>query len=568
MNILGIVAHTLGYGDSSAALAVNGKIIGVVEEERFSRQRYDDRFPKESIKFLLDTGRITGAEIDLISLHLSRFRGIGNRLYWAARNAPQIVSNIGVYLNYYNRYGNLGTEISKVLGCSSFKVKCYGHHKCHAAAAFYSSSFDQAAFLTIDGSGEGMTGSYGIASKAHGIKFLGSFPYPHSLGLAYSAICDQLGFPPPEGPGKIMGLSAYGDSNKFINLFRKAIKFNSGKLKLDLDYFLFHKNLATPLSSKPWVSNKFIHETEIKKRNSLEPLTQAHKDLAAALQARTNEVGLELARYVAKKTQTQNLCLAGGVILNSVMNGIIQEAGIFKNIYAHSSPGDAGNALGSVFLASTEHGIKIPEISGNPFTGPAYNNNEIESRLNAFNINYRRISNISLKAAEAIRDGKIIGWFQGKMEFGPRALGARSILADPQNKEMRNILNSKVKHREWFRPFAPSVTLEACNRYFTGPKDNPFMLFVANVKNPWKEVFPSITHVDGTARVQTVRQEDNPKFYQLLKHLEQIHNHPVVLNTSFNLQEPIVCSPDDAIKCFLKTEIDHLFIGDFVIDKN
>ncbi|MCK5081692.1 MAG: hypothetical protein KAR31_02195, partial [Candidatus Omnitrophica bacterium] len=318
MNILGIVAHTLGYGDSSAVLSVDGKIVGIIEEERFSRKRYDDTFPQRAVSQLLKMGKISGSDIDVVSLHLHPFRGIVNRAYWAIRHPWHTFANYGKYIQYYRKYGNLHQELCQVLGSNHFKIEHYCHHECHAAAAFYSSPFEESAFLTLDGSGEGVTGAMGVVTKDQGVKILHKNAYPHSLGLAYSAICDHLGFSPPSGPGKIMGLAPYGDSERFLPLLRKMIQCKDAHIKLSLDYFVFHENLATPLTNKPWVSEKLALEVGIKKRDKTTPLEQIHMDLAAALQARTNEVGIALAKYAAKITGKKNLCLGGGVTLNSV----------------------------------------------------------------------------------------------------------------------------------------------------------------------------------------------------------------------------------------------------------
>jgi len=568
MNILGIVAHTLGYGDASATLSVDGKIIGIVEEERFSRIRYDDGFPGKAINYLLKKGGIPGTKIDIVALHLHPLRGISKRLPWVLRNPHYTLINSGDYLRYYLRYGNLYRKLVDHLGSNSFEIKYYGHHLCHAAAAFYTSSFEHAAFLSLDGAGEGLVGSIGIASRKEGVRILRKFIYPFSLGIFYSAICDYIGFPAPAGPGKVMALAAYGDTKKFMPLFRKLIQVREDSLWLDLDFFLFHKNLATPISDKPWMSKKFTNSVGVKRRKKDEKLLGIHIDLAAALQERTNEIGIELSRLAAKLTNETNLCLGGGVALNSVMNGAIFRDLSFKNIHIQPAAGDAGNSLGAVYLAALEVESRMPHFEGMPFTGPSFNDEEIETEFKNYNLTYRLSSDIALEAARAIKDGFIVGWFQGGMEFGPRALGARSILADPQHPEMKGIINGYVKYREWFRPYAPSVTSEACNRYFMEPKDNPYMLIVTSVREEWRKIFPSITHIDGSARVQSVSKETNPLFHRLLEYLGQIHKHPVVLNTSFNVKAPIVCTPEDAIKCFLNTQIDILCIGNFIVRKD
>lgn len=567
MNILGVVAHTLGYGDACAALSLDGKVTGVIEEERFSRLRYDDSFPGRAIDWLLQDAGIRGSDIDIAALHLHPWKGLSNRLFWVARHPWDTTKNAGKYLEYYRRYDNLKDELETHLSTKSLRLEYHDHHLCHAAVGFYTSPFDRAAFLSLDGTGEGVTGSLGVGSKEDGVRIKERIPYPHSLGLAYSAVCDFLGFPPPAGPGKIMGLAPYGDPTRFLPLLRKLIRIEAGTLRLDLTYFLFHRNLATPLSPRPWLSPRFGREVGGLRRDPQASIEEIHKDIAAALQQRTNEVGIELARYVANSTGETRLCLGGGVALNSVMNGAILADGAFEHVHIQPAAGDAGNALGAVMLTALAHGQSVPTFAGMPYTGPQYSDAEIKAELDVQGLAYTHSPHISSDAARAIKDGMIVGWFQGRMEYGPRALGCRSILADPQRPDMKDVINQRVKHREWFRPFAPSVTAEAHEQYFTGPVDNPYMLIVASVREKWREVFPSITHVDGTARVQSVSQELNPLFHDLLTCLGEIHTHPVVLNTSFNTRSPIVCTPKDAIECFLETEIDVLCIGNYLILK-
>lgn len=567
MNILGVVAYTMGYGESCAALSVDGNLVGVVEEERFTRRRYEDGFPRQAIAHLLQRGGITGAQIDHVALHFQSRSGLGNRLYWMARSPWQTLTNMGTYWRYFRLMGGLESELIRTLGHNRFHLGHFDHHLCHAAAAFYTSPFERAAFLTLDGSGEGVTGTIGTADRGEGLSMQRRFAFPHSLGFFYSAVCDFVGYPPPAGPGKMMGLAPYGDPERFLPLMRQLVGVHNGHLHLDLDHFLFHRNLATPLDNNPWMSPRFERATGLRRRAPGEDLTPLHIDLIAALQARTNEVGLELARLTAQLTGARHLCLAGGVALNSVMNDNIWAAGLFEAIHVQPAPGDGGNALGAVLLAGTQMEGRTPIFDCMPYAGPDYSDQQIQEALQRSGLSWRRSADVVDETARAIKRGAIIGWMQGRMEYGPRALGNRSILADPQNPKVRDLINFKVKKREWFRPFAPSVTLEAGARYFHGPAENPYMLFVAQVRPEWREHFPGITHVDGSARVQTVSVRDNPRFHALLTRLGEIHNHPMVLNTSFNKQEPIVCSPEDALRCFKNTEIDFLVMGDWICEK-
>ncbi len=564
MNILGIVAHTLGYGDAASALLVGDRVVGIVEEERFSRIRYDWGFPFQSIDWLLRSAGLKPGNVDRIAHHMHPLRGAANRLGWMARYPIDTLVNCGDYARGLVKIGNLRDQISQALGGHRPPIGHHPHHLCHAAAAFYPSGRQSAACLILDGAGEGLTGIIASADRSAGIRVIRSFPYPHSLGLFYSAVCDHLGFPPPAGPGKVMGLAPYGDPGRFLPLMRKIARFSGDTLRLDLSYFLFQRNLVTPLRRKPWVSPRFCRTTGTRPRDRDEEIGQAHMDLAAALQARTNELGLELTRLAARLTGARTVCLGGGVALNSVMNGAIEASGVFDEVLLQPACGDAGNALGAAILTAVAYGTDLTHLEWSAYSGPEFKDEEIAAALSSRGLTFRRSAEVAAEAAEAIHQGKIVGWFQGRMEYGPRALGARSILADPQNPEMREIINRKVKHREWFRPFAPSVTEEAYSRYFTGSSNNPYMLTVCWVKDPWRSVFPAITHVDGSARAQSVTRETNPRYHALLEHLERIHGHPVVLNTSFNDNEPIVCTPDDAIDCFLRTKIDTLCIGNFI----
>jgi carbamoyltransferase len=567
MNILGIVAHTLGYGDAGAALMTGGRVAGVVEEERFSRIRYDDGFPWRSIAWLLDQGRLEAGDIDEIAIHVDPWRNLPNRLFWLLRHPIDTALNIGEQLDYARRCGDLGRTFASVFNGAMPPIRHYEHHLCHAAAAFYTSQFERAAYLTLDGTGEGVTGTIGVVDAAAGPRTLVKSSFPHSLGFVYSAIGDFIGFTPPEGPGKVMGLAGYGDAARFRGLMRQAVGVRDDRLWVNLDDFLFHRNLATPLSRKPWVSPAFARKAGFARRSKDQELTQIHIDLAAALQERTNEIGVELARRAVELTGESNLCIAGGVALNSVMNGKIHDAGVCEALHIQPAAGDAGNALGAVFLSSLARGRVPDRFADLPYSGPGFGQDEIESVLRSRGIPFVISDTVARDAAEAVSQGKVVGWFQGRMEYGPRALGCRSILADPRNPQIRDVINSKVKHREWFRPFAPSIAEEALSRYFGGPTSNPYMLIVAEVREQWRAVFPAVTHVDGSARVQSVSASSNARYHELLRHMETLTGHPIVLNTSFNDREPIVCTPEDAARCFLGTNIDMLFMGDCVVDK-
>jgi carbamoyltransferase len=440
------------------------------------------------------------------------------------------------------------------------------------ASCFFVSPFDRAAILSIDGFGDFVSTMWGTGEGSR-ISVLGQVEYPHSAGLVYTATSQYLGFPKYGDEGKVMGLAPYGKP-RFLEEFRNIIRTADGPgFSLDLDYFLHHAEGVdmTWEDGSPTIgrifSDKFV-KTFGPPRSNGEPLTARQEDIAASLQARLEEVGFCLLRRLFDETRLDNLCLAGGVALNSVMNGKIPLNTPFKQVFVQPAAGDSGTAVGVCYYIY--HMIlQRPRsfVMEHAYTGPGFSNGQIEQLLTRRNLSYRKLSAGELPrvAAQTVADGKIVGWFQGRMEFGPRALGNRSIVVDPRRSEMKNILNARIKKREPFRPFAPSILEERVGEFFEQTHPSPAMLMVYQVRKDKQALIPAVTHVDGSGRLQTVSHHTNPLYHQLISEFEKISGVPVVLNTSFNEDEPIVCTPEDAVNCFQKTRMDALFLGEYLL---
>jgi carbamoyltransferase len=438
------------------------------------------------------------------------------------------------------------------------------HHTSHGASAFLLSPFQKAAILTLDGTGEMASTTLAFGADAR-IETIKEIYYPHSFGYLFASLTHYLGFLPECDEYKLMSLASYGN-DRFQEQFKTIIKLEpDGGFAVDPSYFNYQKGIRDP-----WVSAKFITAFGPPRRKG-EPLEQRHKDLAWALQKRLEDAGLHMARHLHEATGLEDLCLAGGVALNAAMNGRLLRESPFKRIFVQPASNDAGCCLGSAYyiyhsILNQPRGFTLKHA----YLGPGYTDEACRAALDQAGLRYQRYSEDELtrKTAELIAQGQVVGWFQGRMEMGPRALGNRSILADPRRADMKEVLNSKVKHREGFRPFAPSVLAEAAAEYFDCAADSPFMLFVFDVRKEKRDIIPAVTHVDGTARVQTVRAEENPRYWKLIKAFEKLTGVPVLLNTSFNVMgEPIVCSPADAVNCFHATGIDALVLGNHIVSK-
>ncbi len=601
--ILGISAY---YHDSAAALVVDGDIIAAAQEERFTRVKHTPDFPINSIKYCLEEAGLTIDELDAVVFYdkpLLKFERLIQTYYsFAPKGLVSFLKAIPVWLNekmFLKR--NIYYGLAEIENYDKKKLKLLftEHHLSHAASAFYPSNYDNSAILTIDGVGEWTTTSIGLG-QGNQIKLLKEMHFPHSVGLLYSAFTYYLGFTVNSGEYKLMGLAPYGNPNsEQTNRFIEKIKSEIVDIKSDGSIWLNQKyfNYATGLRMAN--DTKWAELFGFPRREGEAELKQEHCNLALAIQTVTEEIVIKMAKEAKRLTNSDNLCLAGGVALNCVANGKLLKEGIFKNIYIQPAAGDAGGALGAALAVDYMYFDTKRETSNNStldnmkgaYLGPEYSDKEIElnnKKTKAVYTKYEDFSELTELVAEKLSNGNVVGWFQGRMEFGPRALGNRSILGDARNPEMQKKLNLKIKYREGFRPFAPSVLAEDCNEYFDLKTDSPYMLLVSQVqKNRLKELpenyndmplwdrlyftrsdIQSVTHLDFSARIQTVHKDTNPRYWELINAFKSLTGYGVIVNTSFNVRgEPIVCTPNDAYRCFMATEMDYLVIGNYVYIK-
>ncbi len=584
-NILGVSAY---YHDAAAALVVDGKIISAAQEERFTRRKNDPDFPRHAAQFCLRHANLTVAQLDAVVFYdkpILKFARLLETYLAVApggwRTFPAVLSNwLGEKLDLRKA---IRAELPELR--PDCRILFTEHHQSHAASAFYPSPFDEAAILTIDGVGEWATTTIGHGRGSE-IKMLKELRFPHSLGLVYSAFTDYCGFRINSGEYKLMGLAPYGEP-KFADAIRRELLDlkPDGSFWLNLGYFNF-------LHGTTMTNDRFHNLFGGPPRGSDETIEQRHMDVARSIQLVTQEIMLLLARHAREVTGQKNLCLAGGVALNCVANGIIHSEKIFEQIWIQPAAGDAGGALGAALAAwhaPKEHTrVSVPADSMQAsLLGPEFSDDEIDAILRSHSAIFHRREKDALLdfTVGLLKAEKVIGWFQGRMEFGPRALGNRSILGDARSVKMQSVMNLKVKFRESFRPFAPIVRRERVKDYFELDVRSPYMLLVAPIKtelrrqvspavkglDQLKEVrstLPAITHVDYSARIQTVERDGNPLLYDLLLRFEQATGCGVLVNTSFNVRgEPIVCTPDDAYRCFMNTEIDYLIMGSFIIER-
>ena len=591
-SILGISAF---YHDSAAALIIDGDIVAAAQEERFSRKKHDARYPINAVNYVLNEGQVKLSEIDHIVFFEKPFLKFERLLETYMAFAPKGFKSFSLSMPIWLReklfqkkflFDNLKLHDEKFNDIN--KIKFSEHHYSHAASAFYPSPFKEAIVLTLDGVGEWATTTLAVG-KENKLNMLKEIHFPHSLGLLYSAFTYYTGFKVNSGEYKVMGLAPYGKPKYKDLIIEKLMDLKEdGTFKLNMKYF----NYATGLTmTNKNFSNLFGQPVRDPKKNLL---TDFHMDIASSIQAVTEEVVLRLTRNIAEEYKIKNLCLAGGVALNCVANGKILREKYFENIWIQPAAGDAGGSLGAA-LAYWHRELDKPredfkdKMKG-AYLGPSYEEDSIENNLKSLKALYNKktSSDISSIVAKELANNKTVGWFQGRMEFGPRALGGRSILADPRSEKMQKELNLKIKFRESFRPFAPSVLREDVNKWFEIDYDSPYMLLVSDVKkekqismsanddklfgidklNIKRSSIPAITHVDYSARIQTVHKETNPKYYDLINEFKKITNCPVLVNTSFNVRgEPIVCSVEDAFNCFMGTNLDILVIENFILFK-
>ncbi len=585
MKILGISAF---YHDSAACLLEDGRIVAAAQEERFTRKKHDDSFPARAVEFCLKQGGVSADALDAVAFYdkpLLKFdRILKTHLLTAPGCLPSYLQAIPLWIRHRLYIHSMIEEELKTKAPILFPE----HHQSHAASAFYASPYDRAAFLTVDGVGEWATTSYGVGNDRR-LDIQAEIHFPHSLGLLYSAFTHYLGFRINSGEYKLMGLAPYGEPKYMDLILENLIDLkDDGSYRLNMDYFGYAGGLNS-------INRKFEDLFGGPARPAESPFQERHLDVARSIQEVLDTAMLRLARHVRKTTGERRLCLAGGVALNCVSNGKIQKEKIFDEIWVQPASSDAGGALGAAMYVN-HHYFKQPRvpnpdpvhgIQGASLWGPEFTDGEIEAFLRSEGAAYRKLSEaeIAEETAKAIASEKVVGWFQGRMEFGPRALGARSILGDARSSKMQSIMNLKIKFRESFRPFAPAVLRERAKEYFDLEGESPYMLIVADVaskqrvgdrKRPRgldrlhdvRSTIPAVTHVDGSARVQTVGPE-NPRFRKLLEAFDRLTGCPVLINTSFNVRgEPIVCAPSEAYRCFLKTKMDVLVLGSFFLEKS
>tara|TARA_B100001750_G_scaffold2689_1_gene2204 strand:+ start:1856 stop:3556 length:1701 start_codon:yes stop_codon:yes gene_type:complete len=565
--------YTLGiscyYHDSAAAILKDGVVIAAIEEERFSRKKFDDGFPKLAIDWCLQHAKLLPNQLNSVAFYdkpvLKFERLLDNYIAVAPRG---LSSFLDIIPRWIHRRLWVKDEIMKNLTGFKGKIIFPEHHISHAAHAFFTSPFTESAILTVDGVGEWSTTAFGVAHDTK-IEITHDIRWPHSLGLFYSAFTYFLGFKVNEGEYKLMGLSAYGKPKYYDLILDELIDVKTdGSIHLNMKYFAFTYD-------KVMTNQNFSNLFEIQPRKEGQKMEEKYYDIAASAQLVLEDILLKMAEHVHKKTKKKNLCLGGGVALNGVANNKLLKDGPFEKLHIPPSPGDAGSAVGcaqySYFCHENnkrEIQIDTKRIQNNVYLGPSYSNDDIKSYLEDNNIEYKFFGRESLlqTTAKLISEGNVIGWFQGRMEWGPRALGNRSILADPRLPEMKDILNEKIKHRESFRPFAPSILEEHVSEYFELDVPSPYMLLVAKIKKPDK--IPAVTHIDGTGRLQSVSRDVNPLYYDLITEFHKITGVPVIINTSMNVMgEPIVNTPEQAHAMILKTDMDYLVLGDFILTK-
>ncbi|MGB6683499.1 MAG: carbamoyltransferase [Candidatus Acidiferrum sp.] len=577
MNILGINAY---HGNASAAIVCDGRLVAAVEEERFNRVKYSAGFPAQAIRYCLREAGLDLEDIDRVAVPRNPYARLGTKLFYAMRMPSFARERMKVLAKFTGIPEALAQAFDTDPANISAQFHRVEHHQAHLASAFFVSPFERAALLSADGLGDFASTMWGSGEGSR-MKIEGAIAFPHSLGLFYSAVTQYLGFLKFGDEYKVMGLAAYGEAEQ-LDAFRDIVRVHGDGFRLDLDYFTHHRTgpeMSWAEADKTPILGKMFSEAMEKKlgpkRNADEPLEQRHRNLASALQARLEEVYLGMLKKLAERTGLKAVCLAGGVAFNCVANGKIFDQTGFEQVYVHPAAGDAGLAVGAAFYV-------WHQILGNPRTfvmdqaywGPGYTRDESRSAIDAKGIgrNGCRVeelaeNNLMQRTAAIVADGKILGWFQGRAEWGPRALGNRSIVADPRRAEMKEILNQRIKHREIFRPFAPSILAESTGEWFEKSHPSPFMTLAYSVRPEKRDKIPAPTHVDGTGRLQTVTREANPRYWSLIKAFEQLTGVPVVLNTSFNDNEPIVCSPAEALDCFQRTQMDALVLGDFLITR-
>ncbi len=579
MLILGINAY---HGDASACSVVDGNLAAAAEEERFTRIKHTAGFPGEALRYVVEASGAGKGDIRILAIARNPWARILSKALYAFRMPSLARNRIGAQ----SRFAAIGEEAARALGVPStqIEVRRVEHHKAHMASAFMVSPFDEAAVFSVDGLGDFASAMWGVG-RGNRLHPMGAVAFPHSLGIYYTALTQYLGFPKYGDEYKVMGLASYGQPEMLDEFRRIVIARNGGRMnfELDPDYFTHHVGGAEMSwdGGEPTIG-RLYSEHLVKRlgkaRAASEPIEDRHYAIASSLQRRLEEVVLDRLRTLRKITGMRKLCLAGGVAFNCVVNGKILEQTGFDEVYVQSAAGDAGLAIGAaMYVWHHELGNPRRFIMEHSYWGPEYGDAQIGALLDSARGEIERegceIAKIDNEAelyrrtAAAIADGKVVGWFQGRMEWGPRALGNRSILADPRRPEMRDILNAKIKRREMFRPFAPSILEEATGEYFSQSYPSPFMLMAYPVRPEKRAVIPATTHIDGTGRLQTVSGSQNQRYYGLISEFRRQTGVPVLLNTSFNENEPVVCKPEEALNCFIRTKMDVLVLGSYIVTR-
>jgi carbamoyltransferase len=578
MHILGINAY---HGNASAALVSGGRLVAAVEEERFNRVKYAAGFPAAAIRYCLETAGITLGEVDHVAVPRNPWARLGTKLFYALK-MPSFARERAKVLA---RFVGIPEALAQAFDAAPEKIRAkfhrVEHHQAHLASTFFVSPFDQAALLSADGLGDFASTMWGTG-QGNRMTIAGSIAFPHSLGMYYTGVSQYLGFRKFGDEYKVMGLAAYGEP-AYLEEFRQIVRTNGGiGFRLGLDYFQHHRtgpemtwSDAGKTPELGLMFSSYMAKRLGPARDPAAPVEKSQRDAAASLQARLEEVLFGMLRALHARTGLKAVCLAGGVAFNCVANGKIFEETPFEQIFVQPAAGDAGLAIGAAYFVHHQVlGQPRSFVMDNAYWGPEYSSEKMRSAVAASRLREEGMEiaelpeeQIAKEAAKEIAAGKILGWFQGRAEWGPRALGNRSIVADPRRAGMKEILNARIKHREMFRPFAPSILAEATADFFERSNPSPFMTQAYSVRPEKRAAIPAPTHVDGTGRLQTVTREANPRYWRLIREFGDLTGVPVVLNTSFNDNEPIVCRPEEAIECFLRTKMDALVLGDFLVRK-
>jgi carbamoyltransferase len=579
MIILGINAH---HADASAAIVVDGRLVAAAEEERFRRVKHWAGFPTAAIDYCLREAGVTLNGVDHVAVNRDPNARMLKRAKFVLANRPS-VGAIKRRLENRGKIKDLRTELVESFHLDSLKPRLHHveHHRAHLASAFFVAPFQEAAVLSIDGFGDFVSSMWGVARGNH-IEVLGEVGFPHSLGIFYTAMTQYLGFPNYGDEYKVMGLAPYG-TPRFMDEMRDIVRVEEGRFRLNLDYFTHHTvGLQMVWQGGSPVIGPVYSEKLVEKlgpvRAAQDPMEQRHKDLAASMQAMFEEAYFALANSLQQKTGMSTLCLAGGCGYNSVANGLVFDRSPYRDLYIQAAAGDAGGAIGAAYWVWNEE-LHQPRsfVMDHAYLGPEYDDGAVDKAvqarradLDAANCTLHRVKierELCARTAEQIAKGNVVGWFQGRMEWGPRALGNRSIVCDPRRADMKDILNHKIKRRESFRPFAPSVIREAVGEWFETDYDVPFMLQVYQIREEKRPQIPAVTHVNGSGRLQSVTESQNPRYYHLIEAFRDLTGVPLVLNTSFNENEPVVNTPAEALDCFLRTKMDLLVMGDLMIQR-